>query len=211
MIIQPTDETGGNVCANNNKITITLNISLSINGVKYGVCGSNDGASTNTDDDGNDGNEGSENSIKSIRICTKANPNLSLTIRDEKVCMTKLDSSDRFQYWYKYTKYSAGVTDKEKNSSFVLVNKATGQAIQHSDHDQDVKLIKFNENKIDYSVLWTCKFTDDSYMYIRNINNIDLLFDAWNGNGDGIHDGTKVILWKFQTGHNQLWKFVPFG
>lgn len=44
------------------------------------------------------------------------------------------------------------------------------------------------------------------------VNNIELNMDAFHGDKDsgGVHDGTTVVLWDWNSGDNQLWKILPY-
>ncbi|KAK3197951.1 hypothetical protein Dsin_021366 [Dipteronia sinensis] len=149
-----------------------------------------------------------------VKVYCKAEPNFSLTIRDNKVLLAPSDPSDHFQHWYKDEKFSTRVKDEEGFPCFALVNKATGQAIKHSIGDtHPVQLIPYNPDVLDESVLWSeSKDTGEGYRAIRMVNNTSLNMDAFNGNKKhgGVHDGTTVVLWKWGNGENQQWKIVPY-
>ncbi|KAK2638118.1 hypothetical protein Ddye_025913 [Dipteronia dyeriana] len=149
-----------------------------------------------------------------VKVYCKAEPNFSLTIRDNKVLLAPSDPSDHSQHWYKDEKFSTRVKDAVGFPSFALVNKATGLAIKHSIGDtHPVQLIPYNPDILDESVLWTeSKDTGEGYRAIRMVNNTSLNMDAFNGNKKhgGIHDGTTVVLWKWGNGENQRWKIVPY-
>ncbi|KAJ4721210.1 Ricin B, lectin domain containing protein [Melia azedarach] len=149
-----------------------------------------------------------------VRVFSKAEPNFSLTIRDNKVVLAPSDSSDAFQHWYKDLKYSTRVKDEEGFPCFSLVNKATGQAIKHSvGATHPVQLIPYNPDVLDKSVLWTeSRDLGDTYRAVRMVNNIRLNVDAFHGdkNHGGVHDGTTIVLWEWAKGDNQRWKMVPY-
>ncbi|TXG66256.1 hypothetical protein EZV62_007531 [Acer yangbiense] len=149
-----------------------------------------------------------------VKVCCKAEPNFSLTIRENKVVLARSDPSDHFQHWYKDEKFSTRVKDAVGFPSFALVNKATGLAIKHSiGETHPVQLISYNPDILDESVLWTeSKDTGEGYRAIRMVNNTSLNMDAFNGNKKhgGVHDGTTVVLWKWGNGENQRWKIVPY-
>ncbi|KAI0531380.1 hypothetical protein KFK09_000934 [Dendrobium nobile] len=126
-------------------------------------------------------------------------------------CTTALTSSP---HWYKDFRWGNEVKDEEELPAFALINKATGLAIKHSlGPKHPVRLIPFNPEYIDESILWTESHdTGEGYCCIRMVNNIRLGFDAFHGDKDhgGVHDGTTVVLWEWLKGKNQRWKIVPF-
>jgi hypothetical protein len=77
-----------------------------------------------------------------------------------------------------------------------------------------VKLVPFNPEYPDESVLWTeSGDVGKGFRCIRMVNNIRLNFDAFHGDKDhgGVHDGTTVVLWEWAKGDNQSWKILPWG
>ncbi|PKU83549.1 hypothetical protein MA16_Dca008236 [Dendrobium catenatum] len=149
-----------------------------------------------------------------FRIYTKAEENYSLSIREGNVVLVPANPRDEFQHWYKDFRWGNEVKDEEELPAFALINKATGLAIKHSlGPKHPVRLITFNPEYIDESILWTESHdTGEGYRCIRMVNNIRLGFDAFHGDKDhgGVHDGTTVVLWEWLKGKNQRWKIVPF-
>ncbi|XP_024626390.1 ricin B-like lectin EULS3 [Medicago truncatula] len=149
-----------------------------------------------------------------FKIVTKASPNYSLTIRRGEVVLAPSDPSDQHQHWYKDVKWSTKVKDKDGYPSFALVNKVTGEAIKHSiGASHPVRLIRYNPDYLDQSVLWTeSKDQGSGYRAVRMVNNIQLNMDAFHGdkNSGGVHDGTTVVLWDWNKGDNQQWKILPY-
>jgi hypothetical protein len=77
-----------------------------------------------------------------------------------------------------------------------------------------VKLVPYNAEYLDESVLWTESHdVGKGFRCIRMVNNIHLNFDAFHGDKDhgGVHDGTTVVLWEWCKGPNQSWKVLPWG
>ncbi|KAM7269231.1 hypothetical protein ACFE04_024728 [Oxalis oulophora] len=147
------------------------------------------------------------------RVYCKANPDFHLTIRDGQVVLARSDPSDHFQDWFKDEKFSTKVKDEEGSPCFSLVNKATGQSMKHSvGAGHPVHLVSYNPDTLDESVLWTMsKDFGDGYRTMRMVNNVHLNVDAFHGDkkSGGVHDGTTIVLWKWNKGDNQLWKVVP--
>ena len=78
---------------------------------------------------------------------------------------------------------------------------------------QQVKLVPYNANYQDESVLWTeSRDVGAGFRCIRMVNNIYLNFDALNGDKyhGGVRDGTSLVLWKWCEGDNQRWKILPW-
>ncbi|CAN6343203.1 unnamed protein product [Urochloa humidicola] len=151
---------------------------------------------------------------RTVRIFCKADEEYSVTIRDGVVCLAPTDPSDDYQHWVKDTKHGSEIQDEEGYPGFVLVNKATGEAIKHSlGQTHPVKLVPYEAQEIDESVMWTeSKDVGDGFRCIRMVNNIYLNFDALHGdedNGD-IRDGTLIVLWEWCEGDNQSWKIRPW-
>ncbi|KAK6922352.1 hypothetical protein RJ641_012859, partial [Dillenia turbinata] len=145
------------------------------------------------------------------RIYCKAENNYSLTVREGSVVLARSDGSDPYQHWYKDEKMSTIVKDEEGFPSFALINKATREALKHAiGATQPVKLIPYNPDVLEESVLWTeSRYLGDGYRAIRMVNNIRLNVDAFNGDS-GVHDGTTIVLWGWKEGDNQRWKIVPY-
>ncbi|XP_062087178.1 ricin B-like lectin R40G3 [Humulus lupulus] len=169
---------------------------------------SHDGSHHNNSDD--------DLSVKpTVKVFSKAQPDYSLTIKDGNVILALSDPSDGFQHWYKDEKYSTRMRDEEGRPCFSLVNKATGQAIQHSiGETQPVQLIPYDPNVLDESILWTegRDLTGNGFRPVRMVNNICLNMDAFHGDehSGGVHDGTMIVLWKWNEGDNQLWRITPY-
>ncbi|KAK4272238.1 hypothetical protein QN277_020822 [Acacia crassicarpa] len=68
---------------------------------------------------------------RTVRIFTKADPNYSLTIRDGKVILAPSDPGDEYQHWYK-NESPSWAKDEFGRPAFSLVNKASGEALEHS-------------------------------------------------------------------------------
>lgn len=76
-----------------------------------------------------------------------------------------------------------------------------------------VRLVPYKSDYLDESVLWTqSKEIRDGYRTIRMVNNVHLNVDAFHGDekSGGVHDGTTIVLWKWNKGDNQLWKITPY-
>ncbi|KAI5566862.1 hypothetical protein BDE02_13G049700 [Populus trichocarpa] len=149
----------------------------------------------------------------SFKVYSKAQPEFHLTIRGGKVILAPSNPSDEFQNWYKDEKYSTRVKDSEGCPAFALVNKATGQAMKHSIGEaHPVQLIPYNPDVLDESILWTeSKDLGDGFRAVRMVNNTHLNVDAFHGDkkSGGVHDGTSIVLWKWNKGDNQRWKIIP--
>ncbi|KAI9120976.1 hypothetical protein K1719_008009 [Acacia pycnantha] len=149
---------------------------------------------------------------RTVRVFTKADPNYSVTIRDGKVILAPSDPADEYQHWYK-NESSSWAKDEFGSPAFSLVNKASGEALEHSIGDtHPVGLIPFNPDRHGVSVLWTQGENIDGYRAMRMVNNVHLYWDAIQGIPEcgGVVDVTIVGLWKWNGGDNQLWRIEPY-
>lgn len=76
-----------------------------------------------------------------------------------------------------------------------------------------VQLKPYDSDHLDESILWTeSKDLGDGYRTIRMVNNVHLNVDAFHGdrNSGGVHEGTIIVLWKWNKGDNQRWRIVPY-
>ncbi|VFQ67349.1 unnamed protein product [Cuscuta campestris] len=147
---------------------------------------------------------------QTYRVYCKADAGFSLTA-DGAVFLAPNDPSDPRQRWVKEDRRSALVRDKDGFPSFVLVNKATRQAIKHPDAARKpVKLVPYDDEDgegavLDGSLLWTAG--DDGCKAICAQNNTSLCMDALKGTKKlgGVREGTVVGMWEWNEGDNQLW------
>ncbi|XP_040377499.1 ricin B-like lectin R40G2 [Oryza brachyantha] len=148
-----------------------------------------------------------------IRIQCRASDELSLTLVNGEVILTRADPRDDRQVWYKNVTYSAGLKDEAGRPAFALVNKAIGYALKHSfGYNHPVRAVKFEPCYLDESVLWTESESHDvrvGFRRIHMINNADYIFDAEDPKCDGARDGTRLILFRWHGGDNQLWRMAP--
>ncbi|XP_025879441.1 ricin B-like lectin R40C1 [Oryza sativa Japonica Group] len=145
-----------------------------------------------------------------FRIQCRASDVLRLTIVNGEVILGKSDPRDDRQVWHKDAKYSAGIKDEAGRPAFALVNKATGDALKHSLG----YCCPFEPGYLDESVLWTASVdVADGYRRIHMMNNADYIFDAEEDTPQygGARDGTRLILFRWNEGLNQIWRMVPCG
>ena len=67
-----------------------------------------------------------------FKVLCRAFEGRCLTVRDDAFVLAPADRADEHQHWFKDTRVSLRVKDKEGKPVFSLVNKATGLAVQHS-------------------------------------------------------------------------------
>ncbi|KAL6631265.1 hypothetical protein ACP70R_028115 [Stipagrostis hirtigluma subsp. patula] len=151
-----------------------------------------------------------------FKIFCKADEGYCLAVRDGKVVLAAADSRDEHQHWFMDVRFSRHVKDEEGHPAFSLVNKATGLAVARSlGHGHPVKLLLFNPDYLDESVLWTesCDLGRD-FGCIRMLSNINLTFDAFAGDGGAMRDGATVVLSEWADGDDgddgQSWKILPW-
>ncbi|XP_031097433.1 ricin B-like lectin R40C1 [Ipomoea triloba] len=152
------------------------------------------------------------------QVYCRADHKYALTIRDNNVILAPSDPSNPRQHWYKEHKFGTQVKDAIGLPSFALVNKATGEAIQHGVAGaQPVKVVKYeaNDDGVDHSILWSeacIKDDNGEYKAIRMVNNIGMNMDAYGATKErgGVRDGTAIGLWEWNGGDNQRWKIIPY-
>ncbi|CAM0873026.1 unnamed protein product [Alopecurus aequalis] len=148
-----------------------------------------------------------------FRIHCRASNAYSLAIVNGEVILAKADQSDDRQLWYKDVRYGGGLKDEAGSPAFALVNKATGDALKHSfGYCLPVRAIKFDPGYLDESVVWAeSENLADGFRRIHMINNMDYIFDAEEAipQYGGARDGTRLILFRWNGGKNQLWRIAP--
>ncbi|CAM6115429.1 unnamed protein product [Calypogeia fissa] len=89
-----------------------------------------------------------------VTVVSEASKNYRLTSTPDGVVLAYKNQQDPKQYWYKVD--YGGKFDEEASWAFILVNKATGQALSHG-HESGVVVTQepYNTNSIDNSVLWS--------------------------------------------------------
>nr|XP_043633302.1 uncharacterized protein LOC122604473 [Erigeron canadensis] len=143
-----------------------------------------------------------------VRVYCKSLVKYSLTIRNGKLTLAPTNTSDPHQKWIKEEKFGKKVKDEKGNSSFALINKATGQAIKHSiGVTYPVQLIKYDPYKLDESVLWTWRGVQ-GYSAIRPVYDIYLNLDAYDCTKD--LEKTNIRQYGWNGGGNQLWNLAFF-
>ncbi|XBI05179.1 hypothetical protein VPH35_133370 [Triticum aestivum] len=149
-----------------------------------------------------------------MRIFCSAGEEYSIAARDGAVCLAPADPNDDLQHWVKDMRHGEDIKDEYEQPAFALVNKATGEAIQHSlEKGHPVRLAAYDPDCPDESVMWTeSEDVGDDFHCIRMASNIQLNFDAVHGGEDEsvVQDGTTIILFDWVEGDNQRWKIVPW-
>ncbi|XP_071718991.1 ricin B-like lectin R40G2 [Rutidosis leptorrhynchoides] len=144
-----------------------------------------------------------------VRVYCQAKTNFSLSIRDGILVYETANASDLHQHWIKDEKFGINVKDEEGFTSFALVNKATGQAMNHFlGEPNQVQLTKYQPDKLDNSILWSMgKDSGDGYRSIRPVNNINTVADVRGGvkKDVGMLSGTEIILWSWYERPHQKW------
>ncbi|KAG2650872.1 hypothetical protein PVAP13_1NG238100 [Panicum virgatum] len=141
-----------------------------------------------------------------FKVFCKAVEGRCLAVRDDALVLVPTDRADEHQHWFKDTRVSLRVKDKEGESVFSLVNKATGLAVQHSlRRYHPVRLVKFNPEDFDESVLWTeSGHLGRGFGCIRMMHDISFGLDAFPGDDDG----AALFLTEWTGGDFQSWKIL---
>ncbi|KAJ7522297.1 hypothetical protein O6H91_18G005500 [Diphasiastrum complanatum] len=149
---------------------------------------------------------------QAVKLHCEAKPDFFVTARADGVVLAPGDNSDIRQVWIKDNTWSTKVKDEAGFPAFILINKATQGALKHGKAEFDeVELTSFNPNELDESILWTeSADVGHGYKCIRPVGNINLNLDASHGDVKygGVHDGTKLILFKWRKHENQKWNMI---
>jgi len=150
-----------------------------------------------------------------FKVFCKANKGLCLAVRDGALVLAAPDPTDEHQHWFKDIRFSLRIKDTEGKPVFSLVNKATGLAVQHSlGLYNRVRLVKFNPEDFDESVLWTeSSHLGRDFSHIRMMHNINLGLHALPGDEEGggrVQDGTTIVIMEWDESDNQSWKILSW-
>ncbi|KAG2536766.1 ricin B-like lectin R40C1 [Panicum virgatum] len=150
-----------------------------------------------------------------FKVFCKANKGLCLAVRDGALVLAATDPTDEHQHWFKDIRFSLRIKDTEGKPVFSLVNKATGLAVQHSLGSYNrVRLVKFNPEDFDESVLWTeSSHLGRDFSHIRMMHNINLGLHALPGDEEGggrVQDGTTIVVMEWDESDNQSWKILSW-
>ncbi|CAM6129532.1 unnamed protein product [Calypogeia fissa] len=149
-----------------------------------------------------------------VTVVSEANKNYRLTSRPDGVVLAYKNQQDPKQYWYKVD-YGDKFLDEEGSRAFILVNKATGQALSHGyESGAAVTQEPYNTNAIDNSVLWSeGKDLGKGLHAIRTVTNIRLNLDADHGDKKhgGIQEGNRLVVHDWNKQDNQKWLITPVG
>ncbi|CAM6114665.1 unnamed protein product [Calypogeia fissa] len=149
-----------------------------------------------------------------VTVVSEANKNYRLTSRPDGVVLAYKNQLDPKQYWYKVD-YGEKFVDEEGSRAFILVNKATGQALSHG-HESGAAVTQepYNTKAIDNSVLWSeGKDLGKGLHAIRTVTNIHLNLDADHGDKKhgGIQEGNRLVVHEWNKQDNQKWLITPVG
>lgn len=149
-----------------------------------------------------------------VTVVSEANKNYRLTSRTDGVVLAYKNQQDPKQYWTKID-YGEKFVDEEGSRAFILVNKATGQALSHgTEIGAAVTQEPYIQNAIDNSVLWsTGKDLGKHFTTIRVVTNIHLNLDADHGDKKhgGIQEGNRLVVHSWNKQENQKWLITPVG
>lgn len=99
------------------------------------------------------------------------------------------------------------------NWVWLIVSKLFSFLCETCADDDQVRLIPYNPDYFDESVLWTeSDDLGDGFHTIRMVNNTALLFDSLNSvpAAGGVRVGNPLCLWRWNQGNNQRWKIIPY-
>ncbi|XP_039820888.1 ricin B-like lectin R40C1 isoform X2 [Panicum virgatum] len=141
-----------------------------------------------------------------FKVLCRAFEGRCLAVRDDAFVLAPADRADEHQHWFKDTRVSLRVKDKEGKPVFSLVNKVPGLAVQHSlGPNRPVRLVKINPEDFDESVLWTeSGHLGRDFGRIRMMHDVGFGLDASPG-GD---DGAALFLSNRTGGDTRSWKIL---
>ncbi|XP_066385366.1 ricin B-like lectin R40G2 [Miscanthus floridulus] len=160
-----------------------------------------------------------------LRILCQSGQDLSLTVRDGTAVLARADDKDQRQCWVQSFRNTGRVTDYEGHLAFALVNWATGKALQRQRQRQragfsfffspqtQVGLVGHRPDSVDVALLWTqSEDLGEGFHGLRSVTDVGFVLDAANAvpEAGGAHDGTPILVFPWNGGHNQKWKMVPF-
>ncbi|XP_078150179.1 ricin B-like lectin R40C1 [Carex rostrata] len=135
-------------------------------------------------------------------IINKADEDYCLAIHGRKVVIAQSIPHDPYQQWFRK---DTATMDEEGQHAFVLVNKATNEAIMHNGTSGPMSLVPYDVASQDKSVLFTeSKKDDQSFRYIRRASVIAYHMTA---NNHEIQDG-RIIDLSTGTHISEWWKFT---
>ncbi|KAJ0716489.1 putative ricin B-like lectin [Helianthus annuus] len=145
------------------------------------------------------------NTKSTHRVYCKDKTDHSLSICEGKVILAPTNPSDPHQQWIKVEKFG---TDEEGYSFFALINKATGEALNHAiGVKYPVKLKEYNPNVVEKSVLWSMgRNLGDGYRAVRAADNIHFNLTAHNTD----LYATDIVFWKWDSTDNQMWTIASY-
>ncbi|KAL6610043.1 hypothetical protein ACP70R_040012 [Stipagrostis hirtigluma subsp. patula] len=140
--------------------------------------------------------------LSTVTISSAAYRGYDVTInKHDQVVLLPANKVDPIQHWTKDNRWGNAIRDAEGRPAFALVNSVTQQAIKRPHGEsQPVTLVPYNPAVPDRSVLWTEKEVGQGFYSIRELDNIELVFDA-------VPRGTEVIVIvsKYKGTDSQKW------
>ncbi|KAK3147365.1 hypothetical protein QOZ80_3BG0281490 [Eleusine coracana subsp. coracana] len=133
------------------------------------------------------------------QVLCQSGDGLSLTARDGAVVLAPTDHKDERQCWVQSFHNTGHVMDEEGHRAFALVNRATGEALEHSSDCSDdelvpVQLAGHSPDSVHVALLWTqSDGLGQGFHGIRAVHDTGIVLDAANAGPEsgGAHDGTR--------------------
>ncbi|MCO5613393.1 hypothetical protein L7F22_067669 [Adiantum nelumboides] len=158
-----------------------------------------------------------------VKIFCKADKTFNLAIRNNAPVMAPADSHDPTQLWIKDQSYGARTKDSYGSPAFVLINKATHQALKHGkEKGHQLHLVDYRPGMLDEDILFsesqdfgegfrTVRMTSDALLNMTLFHEDEKksFFHHSDKMSHKVKEGTPLVLDTWHEQDNQLWKLFP--
>ncbi|KAL6599901.1 hypothetical protein ACP70R_045552 [Stipagrostis hirtigluma subsp. patula] len=148
--------------------------------------------------------------MEAVRIFCKSDTSLSVAIRGDQVVLAPNDPSDQTQHWYRDFNSVGRLCDVPGPKAFVLINKATEQAlVVFPSPTSQVTLVPYDNNcTVDLRMVWAEGAVDlgEGFREVKWMKDTSKTLDALGG----AKDGTLIGYWASSPdAANAIWKMTP--
>ncbi|KAL6638432.1 hypothetical protein ACP70R_023928 [Stipagrostis hirtigluma subsp. patula] len=148
--------------------------------------------------------------MEAVRIFCKSDTSLSVAIRGDQVVLAPNDPRDQTQHWYRDFNSVGRLCDVPGPKAFVLVNKATQQAVSVLPAPtRQVSLVHYDSNcTVDLRMVWAEGAVDlvDGFREVKWMKDTSRTLNALGA----VNDGTQVGHYPSSPeAANSIWKMTP--